>query len=181
MNDTMTALSDEDLMSLYQSGEAEAFAILYQRHAGRLLAFLQSKAAPELAREVLQESFFKLHRARHQYSPQLPFLPWLFTIARNALVDALRGKAHQISGASKPLEEFPLVAPEESRAESSREVDFSAVLRSLPEAQRRAIELRYLKDWSFEEIASDLATSPGNVRQMVSRGLRRLRRILGGK
>ena len=90
MSEKIADLSDEDLMALYQSGDGHAFETLYRRHSGRVFEFLQKKTNPLNARDLLQEAFLKLHRARHQYSVQYPFLPWLFTITRNVLVDFVR-------------------------------------------------------------------------------------------
>lgn len=176
MKDTMTSLSDEELMMLYQSGETAAFALLFERHGGRVLGYLQKKAAPETARELLQETFLKLHRARQQYSAQYPFLPWLFTIARNALVDHARLQESRIAAESGGEVE---VAIDPTALAGDAESEAQAALRMLPEPQRRALELRYLKEWSFEQIAADLRTSPTNARQLVSRGLRYLRRRQG--
>ena len=176
MDENLNLLSDEDLMALYQSGEMKAFETLYLRHSGRVLAFLQKKTSPESARELLQETFLKLHRSRHQYSPQYPFLPWLFTITRNALVDFVRLNESKVSRSS-------VVDIEQASIPADAPVwtpDLSQALATLPANQRRAIELRYLSDWTFEQIADDMKTSPTNIRQMVSRGIKKLRSGLGG-
>src|ERR1035437_9350881 len=90
MTEKKSEFSDEDLMALYQTGDVAAFEALYRRHSGRVFAFLQRKTSPQSACDLLQEIFLKLHRSRHQYSIQYPFLPWLFAITRNALVDSAR-------------------------------------------------------------------------------------------
>lgn len=177
MDENLNQLSDEDLMALYQSGEIKAFETIYARHSGRVLEFLQKKTSPESARELLQETFLKLHRSRHQYSTQYPFLPWLFAITRNAFVDFVRlneskvarGSVIDIERASISAEDVPTRAP-----------DLSQALATLPVDQRRAIELRYLSDWTFEQIAQEMKTTPVNVRQVISRGIRKIRARLGG-
>lgn len=165
--------SDEDLMKLYQSGDDKAFEALYLRHSGRVLAFLQSKSDPQNARELLQETFLKLHRARQKYSPQYPFLPWLFTIARNVFFDFSRLSETKVYKKSEAQDVEVLdgdITPE-----------FSVALKGLSGPQKKAIELRYLSDWSFEKIAADMNTSPLNVRQIISRGIKKLRLKSGGK
>lgn len=177
MADQDDELSDEDLMALYQNGDAKAFAVLYYRHAGRVLEFLQRKTSPQNARDLVQETFLKVHRSRHQYSVQYPFLPWLFAITRNALIDLSRlneFKVAQGSQAQDDITEEPAAPPQAWPG------DLTVALASLPAKQRRAIELRYLSDWTFEKIAAELKTSPLNIRQIVSRGLRRLRSEFGG-
>jgi len=163
-------------MALYQSGEVGAFEVLFQRHSGKVFSFLRRRAAPELARELTQETFLKVHRARHQYSAQYPFLPWLFTITRNALVDHARLQESKLARESVGNEDsIPASQPLEEPSG-----DLAGALESLPAPQRRAIELRYLQDWSFEQIAAELKTSPVNIRQVISRGLRKLRSSFGG-
>jgi RNA polymerase sigma-70 factor (ECF subfamily) len=132
------------------------------------------------AQELLQETFEKLHRSRAKYNPQYPFLPWLFTISRNALFDFFKTAETKVSqsSSSSPILLDNLVAVV---AEAHSQHDISAILEVLPQHQRRAIELRYLHDWSFEKIAHDMKTSETNARQVISRGLKKLRSALSEK
>lgn len=171
----MNTLSDEELMALYQSGDDKAFEVLYKRHSGRVLSYLQRRSNPQTARDLLQDAFLKLHRSRHQYSTQYPFLPWLFTITRNALVDFTRLNETKVAKSS--TEEVELVA---AAIPSLPLTDFEPALVTLSEPQRRTIELRYMQDWSFEKIAAEMQTTPLNVRQIISRSLKKLRSEFGG-
>lgn len=166
-------LSDEVLMTLYQAGEYEAFEILYRRHSGRVFEFLRKKSDPQTAGELLQETFLKIHRSRARYSSQYPFLPWLFTVARNVHLDSLRRAENKITSRSTSDEGVDFGAA--SAMPAAVGLDMALALESLPENQRRAIELRYLSDWSFEQIAAEMKTSPLNARQLISRGVKRLR------
>lgn len=178
MDQNLSNQSDEDLMALYQSGEAKAFETLYARHSGRVYEFLKKKTTAENARDLLQETFMKVHRSRHQYSAQYPFLPWLFAITRNALVDFIRLNESKV--ARNSVMEFREVASQTAEAPIMWTPDLTNALQTLPVNQRRAIELRYLSDWTFEQIAEDMRTTPTNVRQVISRGLRKLRSGFGG-
>lgn len=162
-------------MTAYQNGNVLAFKKLYERHSGRVFDYLQKKIAAEPARELVQEVFFKLHRSRHRYSAQYPFLPWLFTIVRNVFVDFVRLNETKVSKNSFETEISTLeAAPDLSWSEEA-----AHALGALPNSQRRAMELRYLGGWSFEQIAREMSTTPMNVRQMISRSLRRIRSKLG--
>ncbi|PWU19701.1 MAG: hypothetical protein C5B49_05385 [Bdellovibrio sp.] len=173
----MTNFSDEELMSHYQSGDVRAFECLYERHAGRVLRFLRKKTNPESAHDLLQEVFLKVHRSRHQYSAQYPFLPWLFAITRNALADLARLNETKVARNSiADLEMLEVAIP----SQEAWTEELSLALKCLPTHQRRAIELRYLSDWTFEKIAEDIKTTPLNVRQIISRGIKKLRSALGG-
>jgi RNA polymerase sigma factor (sigma-70 family) len=164
--------TDEELMIAYQLGEAEAFEELYSRHAPRVLSFLRKKVRGEaLARDVFQSTFLKLHKFRARYDSAFPFAPWLFTICRSELLDALK-KSHikqEVLVEEVPETESSVFEPD------APEID----LERLSVIQKQAVELRYQQDFSFEEIAERLETSPGNARKLVSRAVRALRGLYG--
>lgn len=174
MDKDYSSHSDEELMGMYQEGDYLAFEALYYRHSGRVFKYLTQRNAPE-ARDLLQQVFLKMHRSRHQYSTQYPFLPWLFAVTRNALLDSHKLAANKISQQSSDLRDGILPeAPALTPAVLNEEL--ALALKTLPLDQRRAIELRYLSEWSFEQIAADIKTSPANARQLVSRAVKKLRR-----
>lgn len=165
-------------MTLYQSGDFAAFEILYRRHSGRVFEYLKKKVEARSAQELLQETFEKLHRSRAKYNAQYPFLPWLFTISRNTLFDFFKTAEAKVSqsSTSSPVLLDNLVA---AVTETHSQHDISSILGALPPNQKRAIELRYLHDWSFEKIADDMKISEANTRQVISRGLKKIRSLLG--
>lgn len=161
-------------MVAYQLGETEAFEILYARYSPKVYGFLKKRTASEaLAKDIFQATFLKLHKNRSKYDPTFPFLPWLFTVCRSELLDAMKiaHKKHEVL----TDEIHEQAAPGEPEASPEIRLD------SLPAIQRKAIELRFQNDFSFEEIAARLETSPMNARQIVSRGIRALRGVYGKK
>lgn len=177
MKENNAERTDEELMTLYQAGDYAAFECLYERHSGRVFQYLKGKVSSEVAKDLLQDTFFKIHRSRSQYSAQYPFLPWLFTIARNTLMDFF--KQSESKAVKIEINTDKLAA---SAAVDSSAHDLSAALGNLPIVQRRAIELRYMNEWSFEEIAAEMKMSPENSRQIISRGIKKMRSLLqGGK
>lgn len=174
MHDCKSEMPDEELMTLYQSGDTAAFEVLYGRHSGRVLAYLQKRTDPQAAVELVQDIFLKLHKRRHRYSAQYPFLPWLFAITRNALVDSFRLKESRIRE-----ESVEYLDPVGAITETPWIKGLQGALQALPDRERRAIELRYQSDWTFEQIAAEMKTSSVNVRQIISRGIRKLRSRAG--
>jgi RNA polymerase sigma factor (sigma-70 family) len=167
-----TERTDESLMVAYQLGDEDAFTVLYRRHSGRVLNFLKLKCRDDaLARDVFQSTFLKLHRSRSTYNSSFPFVTWLFTICRSELLDSIRKKARSNETL---VDEFPDVAAEEIETGG-----FSIDTSSLPEKQKVAVDMRFRQDFSFEEIAAKLETSPVNVRKLVSRALKALRMSYG--
>ncbi|MDO3378863.1 RNA polymerase sigma factor [Geoalkalibacter halelectricus] len=172
--------ADEQLMAAYAEGDMQAFELLYHRHRERILGYLFNRLRDrDEAEEVFQTVFAKLHAARDRYREDIPFLPWIFTIARNALIDHLR--KNQSVSRHLTFTDDAGVDVADPRTQRLPIGDALAELSSLSPGQRQVLELRFDQDLSFEDIALQLQTSSGNARQLVSRAVRRLRKILSGK
>lgn len=166
-------------MLAYAGDDMEAFEALYHRHRNRLFGYLLGRLKDRSeAEEVFQAVFAKLHQARRSYRAEIPFLPWLFTIARNALIDHLRRERRQPRAVDSEAALEALQAPEAEITPIGAAV---AELTSLTAAQRAALELRFNQGLSFREIAAELRLSPDNARQIVSRAVARLRKLMIGK
>jgi RNA polymerase sigma-70 factor (ECF subfamily) len=166
--------SDEELMVAYINGDLRAFEDLYRRHAPRVYGYLRARLRDRaFADDVFQATFLKLHGARGKYDPSFPFAPWLFTVCRSVMIDALRKR--------KQIEEDQ--DPAAVEAAQAREVPAALGLSvpgldQLSTVQRESLELRYRDELSFEEIARRLETTPTNARQIVSRAVRALKRLV---
>ena len=164
--------TDEHLMTEYRLGNEDAFTILYERHSSKIYGYLCAKTSSDsLAREIFQVTFLKLHATRDRYRSDLPFLPWIFSICRNELIDTMRKKARNLEDSTEWLPETAARTEEEE----AKPVSFE----HLAGVQKQAVEMRYQEDLSFEKIAARLDTSPANARQLVSRGIKTLRRFYG--
>ena len=167
-------------MQNYINGDVEAFHILYHRHKGRVLGYLNSRLeSQDEAEDVFQEVFTKLHKYRFKYKKDIPFLPWLFTVVKNTLIDHIRKNATR----NKHIQ---LGAEQINNAQNIKEENLSIAeaiseLSSLSNKQRQAIELRFNDDLSFEDIAIRMNTSQTNVRKIVSRAIQKLRGLMLGK
>ncbi len=173
-------LTDEELMKLYQSSDYLAFETLYHRHSARIYKYLTGKVGSEVGQELLQDTFARIHKSRDNYNSQFPFLPWVFTIARNLLRDHYKKAETQTTQNSVGLESLSMEASSELASLGSLN-RLEASLERLPENQQLALRLRYLDDWTFEKIAEEIETSPQNVRQLISRGLKKVRASLNSQ
>lgn len=169
--------TDEELMLLYQNGSEEAFQALYSRHSSKIFGFIKSRIKNrEEAQELFQEVFVKIHKSKHLYNRTFPFLPWIFTVTKNAVIDRARIMKIKVEGSY----EIDLIAAPEVSLDSGIS-NLSPALNELSIVQRKAIELRYLNDQTFEEISKVLKTSPMNVRKIVSRAVQQLRTFMQEK
>lgn len=170
-------MTDEELMIAYVEGDVEAFELLYRRHKSRVLGFLLTKLRDRNeAEDVFQTAFTKLHHGRHKYRHDIPFLPWLFTITRNALIDHVRKKGlreRHITVSKEVVDEYAESVIDRTPIQAT-----FTELSKLNESQRQALELRFNQGLTFAEIAEQMQTSADNSRQLVSRALRRLRSLM---
>ncbi|MDH4321507.1 MAG: RNA polymerase sigma factor [Desulfobulbaceae bacterium] len=166
-----------ELMMLYQGGDIDAFTCLYGRYKGKVYGYLRKRLHRSAdADEIFQEVFLRLHHSRYRYKREFPFEPWLFTVLRNTLVDHYRKSQKEFANVS--LEDLD-VPPAALHSNDRHSPDpLVAVDTKLPFQQRRAIELRFGKDFSFADIAAALDTTPANARQLVSRAIKKLRQCI---
>ncbi len=167
-------------MVAYAEGDMEAFQTLYDRHKNRVFGFLMAKLKDRSeAEDVFQAVFTKLHIARQKYRQGIPFLPWLFTIARNVLIDHARKKGtcmKHITASGEDVESYA-----DPRSGTSFIGVAIAEFSNLTETQRQALELRFNEGLTFKEISVQMQTTADNARQIISRALRKLRKLMGGK
>lgn len=171
-SDALQLKTDEQLMKLYQNGDELAFSTLYERHSARIYGYLSKRInQPEKVAEIYQEVFIKIHKSKNLYQENLPLLPWIFTITRTVMIDELRKdkKIHTVE-----IDELENLVTKDVEAKP----DITNLLGQLPEQQKQALELRYINDQTFDQIAASLKTSPINARQIISRGLKRLRELV---
>ncbi len=160
-------MSEEQIqlnMQRYIQGDNEAFARLYEEFHPHVYAYLRKRMSRrEEVDECFQLVWLKFHRSKEKYNPQYPLLAWLFVISKTTLIDYIRTKKPALSaqGFEFDQDETEIVLPS---------------MENLTRDQEQAISLRYLSEESFEQIAVKLKTSPGNIRQLISRGLKILRK-----
>jgi RNA polymerase sigma-70 factor (ECF subfamily) len=165
-------------MRAYVAGDHDAFTALFERHAGRVLARMQRSVDAATARDLTQQTFLQLHRARRDFRDGAAVRPWLMTIAGNVLRDQLRRTARRPGGLPL-LDEPPAPAGVEDAAETRAAV-LDAV-DGLPESQRVVVRGHWLEHRSHAEIARELGISRGAVKVRAHRAYQTLRRVLGAK
>lgn len=174
---SLGAVTDEQLMIMYQNGDSQAFGELFNRLSPKVFGFLSKRLKnQETVADLSQETFVKFHKTKHLYNRSLPVLPWVFTVTKSVLLDHLKKKNLVI------VDEFDLnTIPQPQLALINGEKDPTQFLNQLPDQQKIALHLRYIEDHSFEDISKSLQTSPENARQIVSRGIKRLKELFNGE
>lgn len=172
-------------MARVEARDADALAALYDRHGGRLLGLAQRiLGAGGEAEEVVQEVFLFAWRSAAAFDPMRGnVLTWLMIAARSRSIDRLRARRPASRPEIRSLEEVtePPAAPDDVEAASqSRQWEgiCRAAVSSLPEDQRRALELAYFEGLTHQEIAEKTRSPLGTVKTRVRLGLMKLRERL---
>jgi RNA polymerase sigma-70 factor (ECF subfamily) len=176
---------DSALTASIAAGDAAAFDELYRRY--QPLAFAVALGLlhePAAAEDAVHDAFLRFWRAARSFQPARGALrSWLLTIVRNAAIDELRARQlarrPEVTRAQLDVHVHPgddVVAGALARSEAER---LHVALRSLPAAQRQALELAFFAGLTHSEIAARTGMPLGTVKGRVRLGLRRLRHDLG--
>ncbi len=174
--DTSNSSQLVDLMVRYQAGDADAVRELIGALSPRLARYFGARLdARRNADDLAQDFWLRLHRNRHTYRPGEPFLPWFYSIARNARVDGYRRRS-RVERREFATDVLPDVAVAPVVDEGDR--GFHELLAHLPESQREALVLMKVEGLTLEEVARATASTAGAVKQKVHRAYEKLRKVL---
>jgi RNA polymerase sigma-70 factor (ECF subfamily) len=182
--DTRHVVGDDfaQVLADAQGGDEDQFAVLWRDANPALLRYLRV-LAPENAEDIAAETWVYVVRGLPRFiGDEAAWRAWLFTTARRRLIDQARlRKRHP----AEPLEE---ISPSEvPRTPDTAQIaldnlatgDALALVSQLPRLQADVIMLRVVAGLDTDAVASILGKSPGNVRVMAHRGLRKLESLLG--
>jgi len=172
-------LDDRTLVARILEGDRDRFTELVKRYEKRIINYVyRITHRYEDAHDLAQEIFVKVYVALDRYDPKYQFSTWLFRIAQNSAIDALRKKA---------IAEVPLTRPSDDENTKEREFaddgispyralknkELSAAIEKavteLPADYRELIQLRHYAELSYEEIASMKKLPLGTVKNKLFR------------
>src|SRR5438067_3495337 len=173
--------SDGDLIRLVAGRDANAFEELYHRYARPVFGLALRRLGDRMrAEDAVQETFAAIWRSARTYRPERgPGAPWLYAIARNAIVDRARGR-------SDLLAEVPDTASLELGPPERAETSYVSwrvhrAREDLPRNERDVIELAYYGGLSQSEVADFLGIPLGTVKTRTRSALGRLAGVLEGE
>jgi RNA polymerase sigma-70 factor, ECF subfamily len=180
------ARSDVQLMLDVKAGDEMSFELLLHKYRTPLVNFLCRMVKDQASAEDLaQEVFLRVYRARKEYSPSAKFTTWLFRIATNLALNAIRdGRYRQMTisiDAQVDEDDAPMeVAAKETRAddrliEHERNEMIRGAILSLPEKQRVAVVLHKYHDMDYAEIGKILGCSESALKSLLFRAYETLR------
>ncbi|KJF42562.1 sigma-70 family RNA polymerase sigma factor [Draconibacterium sediminis] len=173
------ARQDYELVKAALAGDDKAFARLLNRYKDAiyfmLLKMVNNRSDAE---DLTLEAFGKAFKSLHQYSPTYAFSTWLFKIASNNCIDFLRKKkgVHvpiENNGQDDNSETIKLRSkdpdPEEKLIRQQKAILLRRVVRKLKPRYQILVELRYFREFSYEEIAKELDLPLGTVKAQLFR------------
>jgi RNA polymerase sigma factor (sigma-70 family) len=170
----MRTQSDERLVDLVRAGNHRAFDAIVHRYSKALLRYCRRFLPAARAEDVVQQTFMNAYGAICADTRAIDLKPWLYRIAHNASLNALRaGAAIDTEPISDEID--GVERPDQAVERRERLAHVVAAVQALPPRQRDAIVLRELEGRSYDEIATELAVSGGAVRQLLSRARMTLR------
>jgi RNA polymerase sigma-70 factor, ECF subfamily len=175
------APTDGELIQRVAERDAGAFELLYRRYARPVFGLALRRLGDRMrAEDAVQETFAALWRSARTYRPERgPGAPWLYAVARNAIVDRARNRTEAPA-------EIPDAASLELGPADRAEASFVSwrvhrALEGLPQSERDVIELAYWGGLSQSEVADFLGIPLGTVKTRTRSGLGRLATMLDGE
>jgi RNA polymerase sigma-70 factor (ECF subfamily) len=189
--------SDAGLVRAYAAGDTAAFARLYDRHERAAWRFIRHRLGPaheSAADDVLQETWISVARAAPRYEPTARFTTWLFTIARNKVIDHLRTLDMSTVSLDEPPPGADPSDPADAwaerlgadpadeplaRIESRQQARaFLGALAQLPGEQREAFVLQAEGGLSLDEVARVTGVGPETAKSRLRYARTKLRALL---
>jgi RNA polymerase sigma-70 factor, ECF subfamily len=166
--------SDGELISRVGSGDRSAFEALYRRYARPVFGLALRKLGDRgRAEDAVQETFASVWRAAGSYRPERgPGAPWLYAVARNAIVD--NGRVRREPPVARVEDKAGEETPPDRAELSWIAWRVHGALAELPENERAVIELAYWGGRSQSEVAEMLGIPLGTVKTRTRTGLSRL-------
>jgi len=173
--------SDGELLVRVADRDREAFELLYQRYVRSVFGLaLRRLRDRQRAEDAVQETFTAVWRSAASYKPDRgPAAPWLYAVARNAIVDRMRAR-------TEPAADPPEVASSEPGPPERAEASYVSwrvhrALEELPPKEREVVELAYWSGLSQSEVAEYLHIPLGTVKTRTRSALARLADVLEGE
>ena len=172
-------MDDRALVRLVVEGDSRAFEPLFMRHKAIIYTMLVKRSCnPDDVDDMLQEAFMKAFVNINRYNPDYDFGAWICTIAKNTFVDFNRSRR---SKALNPDNNLPLDSrhtnsaqataptPEESIINAQQRAQIERYIATLPEDYRQLFIMRFVEEYTYEEIAETLQMKLGTVKTRIFR------------
>ena len=187
IGELVTLLTDERLVQLTLEGELSAFEELVDRYKKRVFGIVYRMISQyQEAEDITQEVFLTVYEKLYQFDETKSFGAWIYRIATNTTISALRKKKKVITlsfddSLGKVFNYIPsieIVDPQLALEKQELKEQINAAIMELPESYRIVLTLRYQSDLNNQEIADILNLTKENVEVKIHRARKALRAIV---
>lgn len=174
---------DKKLIQRAIKGEAEAFGLLYDRYQPQIYRFILIKVGHrEEAEDLTHQVFLKSWKNISDYKFQgFPFSTWLYSVARNQVIDFYRTKKKTLVIEDVVDETIELRIESSYSLDTDKKLDIERVKKAilqLKDEQQSVIILRFIEDFSPKETALIMNKSEGAIKLLQHRAVKNLKKIL---
>ena len=188
--DTHDDMAQDYVATQFQRGDEHAFDLIFEQYRGPVFNFIYRmlNGNREVAEDLLNEIFIKLHDAREYYEPKAKLSTWLFTIARNHCINCIKSRSYRQSRRTVSLEELAQKTTESSAPDrlvsrsvpdDAKRADLQELLEQaiagLPDEYKEVFILHAVEGFAHAEVAQMLKTNPATVRTHYHRARALLR------
>ena len=167
---------DRTLVSMVIEGDSAAFDTLFARHSEMIYStLLKFTGNSDDVDDLMQEAFMKAYLKIGLYNPKYDFGAWIYTIARNTFVDFSRTRKSNALNPQNLSSEIDNTAqgsaptPEDYIINAQQHAQIERYIAMLPEDYRQLFELRFIDEYSYDEIAEKLDMKLGTVKTRIFR------------
>ena len=181
-----TDLTDKQLIELALEQDQGAFSTLLARYKNSLTSHILNYVPVAAdADDICQRSFEKAFREIGNYNPRYAFSTWLYAIAQNEAIDHLRRSRNGLNSVSLEtpgvLAIAGVVTPEDKIMEDQAVSELIPFIEELPPSYREVAEMRFIRDYAYEDIAEDLSIPLGTVKTRINRARKMLFNMVENK
>ena len=182
IENTLMALSDEELVTRVQQGEVDCFGEIMQRYERRMMSYVRKFLHNnDDVRDLVQDVFIKVYRNVQSFDSSKRFSPWIYRIAHNEMVNSLKRKVREPLNFFDPELLFPHPIAKEDPHDDAEKSEMrqllNACLDELDEKYKEVLVLRYFEDMDYRDIAEILKVPVVTVGVRINRGKGRLKKI----
>lgn len=172
-----TQPNEADLVRKAKRGDAAAFGRLYDHTVDRIYRYVFFRVTDvETAEDLTSNVFLKAWENLERYRPGGPFLAWLYTIARNTVIDHYRTRKPGVRLEDVVIRQDPEIDDGLDRQNDAAMV--KRALRELTDEQQEVLSLRFLEELDTEQIARRMRKTEGAIRALQMRALQAMARKL---
>lgn len=173
-------MTDEELVSAVQAGDSDAYKHVIDRYQGKIYAYIMRLTNHrEEATDIAQDVFLKAYKHLHRFDTSRKFSSWIYRIAHNESVNWLKKKTRAKIESIDVHAEIGVqyASAEDIHGDLVRSQDKALMknaIAALPEKYRVVMEMRYLKEYSYDEIGKALDKPVNTIGTLINRAKKKL-------